>query len=437
MRTAILPPAESATQQQSALESRIQLLAQGLLSRGIDVTIFGTSCDSEQWNGVPARMIEIPGSLSPDLRSHWRMSHFLEISREFDLIHSYGDHLPVVYSGLLPTPVLTTIHELPSEEVLPIYLKSNDRTFYVSTSQAARPTGLKYLATVYPGISVDNFEFQEASGEYLVFAGDIKPGAGLEEATAMAKASGRGLIIAGTVQDRHFVVELSDSGQVESKSRVDYDGLKLLLKNAYCLVNPSCDITLLEANAYGTPVISFPRGSIPEFISNGVNGFLVSDISEAVEAIQNIKGLSRRLCREFVQERFSADRMVDEYLDVYSHILHKTKREDVRPWGCYEVLSDRSDHKVKRITIHAGKRLSLQRHNHRSEHWVIVSGKALVTLNSSDLRLEPGQSVDIPLGAVHRIYNPGSEPLEFVEVQMGEYFGEDDIERLEDDFERA
>ncbi len=290
---------------------------------------------------------------------------------------------------------------------------------------------------MYPGINADEFEFQEASGEYLVFTGDITPGARLEEATAMAKASGRRLIIAGTVLDRHFVVELSDSGQVESKRRVDYFGMKSLLKNAYCLVNPSCDITLLEANAHGTPVISFRRGSIPEFVSNGVNGFLVSDISEAVEAIQNVNRLSRGLCREFVQERFSADRMVDEYLDLYWHILNKTKREDVRPWGCYEVLSDRSDHKVKRITINAGKRLSLQRHNHRSEHWVIVSGKALVTLNSRDLRLEPGQSVDIPLGAVHRIYNPGSEPLEFVEVQMGEYFGEDDIERLEDDFERA
>jgi mannose-6-phosphate isomerase len=108
-----------------------------------------------------------------------------------------------------------------------------------------------------------------------------------------------------------------------------------------------------------------------------------------------------------------------------------------RPWGYYVVLADMPDHKVKRIHIKPGKRLSLQRHQHRAEHWHIVTGTALVTRNEEQLTLNPGDSVDIPKGAVHRIENPGSEEMYFIEVQHGDYFGEDDIERLEDDFGRA
>jgi len=110
---------------------------------------------------------------------------------------------------------------------------------------------------------------------------------------------------------------------------------------------------------------------------------------------------------------------------------------DHRPWGFYEVLSDRSDHKVKRITVYAGKRLSYQRHGKRSEHWHIVSGNAVVTLDGKDIPLASGESVDIGCAAAHRISNPGGANVVFIEVQRGEYFGEDDIERLEDDFGRS
>lgn len=110
---------------------------------------------------------------------------------------------------------------------------------------------------------------------------------------------------------------------------------------------------------------------------------------------------------------------------------------DERPWGRYVVLADAPDHKVKRITVLPGKRLSLQRHRRRNEHWYIVTGEAEVTLGNQELRLGPGNSVDIPQEALHRIANTGTEPLVFIEVQRGDYFGEDDIERFEDDYGRA
>jgi mannose-6-phosphate isomerase-like protein (cupin superfamily) len=110
---------------------------------------------------------------------------------------------------------------------------------------------------------------------------------------------------------------------------------------------------------------------------------------------------------------------------------------DQRPWGSYTVLDDDGTHKVKRIVVLPGKRLSYQRHARRSEHWFIIAGAPRVTLDGTQLDLVAGQSVDIPVGTDHRIENPGTTDVVFIEVQHGEYFGEDDIVRLEDDYGRA
>jgi mannose-6-phosphate isomerase len=109
-----------------------------------------------------------------------------------------------------------------------------------------------------------------------------------------------------------------------------------------------------------------------------------------------------------------------------------------RPWGSYTVLDDDApDHKVKRLVVHPGKRLSYQRHAHRAEHWFIVSGHATVTVDGEVTELGPGQAIDIPLEAAHRIGNNGDTDVVFIEVQLGSYFGEDDIVRLEDDYGRV
>ncbi len=111
--------------------------------------------------------------------------------------------------------------------------------------------------------------------------------------------------------------------------------------------------------------------------------------------------------------------------------------EDRRPWGYYKVLGDESDHKVKRIVVYPGQRISLQRHQHRAEHWLIVRGKAVVRNGEDDLPVQAGDSVDIALGSWHRIGNPGKTDVVFIEVQRGDYLGEDDIERAEDDYGRV
>ncbi len=113
------------------------------------------------------------------------------------------------------------------------------------------------------------------------------------------------------------------------------------------------------------------------------------------------------------------------------------QRRGERPWGYYEVLKEDAEHKVKRIVVYPGGRLSLQRHRHRDEHWLIVSGEGVFTLNAEEIILGKRQSIDIPRGALHRVLNTGKADLVIVEVQTGEYFDESDIERLEDDYGRT
>ena len=110
---------------------------------------------------------------------------------------------------------------------------------------------------------------------------------------------------------------------------------------------------------------------------------------------------------------------------------------DQRPWGSYTVLDDEPTFKVKRIEVLPGKRLSYQRHARRSEHWFIVHGTAVVTLDGERRQVTSGDVVDVPVGTNHRIENAGDDQVVFVEVQHGEYFGEDDIVRLEDDYGRT
>ena len=113
------------------------------------------------------------------------------------------------------------------------------------------------------------------------------------------------------------------------------------------------------------------------------------------------------------------------------------REEDHRPWGYYKVLDDSTDCKVKRIVVYPGKRLSLQRHKKRDEHWFILDGSSKITLDEKKVDVVSGQCVDIKRGVLHRIENTGQEELSFIEIQTGDYFGEDDIERLEDDFGRT
>ena len=428
-------------------ERVVSLLTEGLVARGVDVTLFATA-DSETKGGFHAivpRPYEEDKGLIPKVWESLHISEAFERAQDFDLIHNHFDFLPLTYSGLVKRPVLTTIHGFSSEKILPVYRKYNGKSYYVAISDADRSPELTYIATIHHGIDLEAFTFDPSGGEYLLFFGRIHPDKGVGEAIEIARLADRELLIAGIVQDEpYFEAEVKphlDGRQVKYVGSVGPDRRDSLLGGAGCLLHPirfnePFGLSVVEANACGTPVIAFSRGSMPEIITNGVNGFLVSNVPEAVDAVKMIQTISRSGCREVAERRFSRSRMVDDYLKVYDRIVEETKTEDRRPWGHYEVVSDFPDHKVKRIVVYPGKRLSLQSHQRRRESWTIVQGHAVVTRDNEQIPLSPGDSIQISKDAKHRILNPGSSDVVFIEVQTGEYFGEDDIERFEDDFGR-
>jgi glycosyltransferase involved in cell wall biosynthesis/quercetin dioxygenase-like cupin family protein len=450
MRIAMLSPIAWRTppRHYGPWESVVSLLTEGLVSRGYDVTLFATG-DSEtsgKLHAVCARGYEEDRSIMPKVWECLHISELFEHAEDFDVIHNNFDFLPLTYTGLITTPFVTTIHGFSSPGILPVYKKYNSKVFYVSISDADRSPDLDYIKTIYHGIDIKQFDFQPEPDDYLLFFGRIHHDKGAREAIEIARACNKKLILAGIIQDeayyhQHVEPQLDNYNAVYVGSADPVQRNRLLGK-AYALLHPinfnePFGLSVIESMACGTPVIAFNKGSMPELIEDGKNGFLVKTLDEAIDAAAKIKDIDRACCRRRVEQYFTIDRMLEEYIQVYETVLEKARPEDHRPWGYYKILADNDTYKNKEIVVFSHKRLSLQRHQRRSEHWYIIDGQAEITLDDKTFVLAPGQSVDIPKGALHRIANPGSENVRFIEVQTGDYFGEDDIERFEDDFGRT
>lgn len=426
----------------------IPVLAEGLRRRGVEVTLFASadSAISREVAGVSSRGYERDPNLLPSVWQSLHISELFERGDEFDLIHNHFDFLPLTYMKMTTTPVLTTIQGFSATNMLPVYKKYSGRAYYVAISEADRNPELNYVATIHHGIDLGRFTFRSDPGDYLLFLGCIHHEKGTKECIDIARRTGRKLIIAGDIQDQaYFEREIApyvDGDRIVYVGSTGPDERNELLGGACALLHPinfdePFGLSVIEAMACGTPVIATNRGSMREVIVDGRTGFLVAGAEEMAHMVSRVGEIDRRQCRRWVEERFSAERMVDDYLRVYERILAERKREDHRPWGFYEVLADLPDHKVKRITVYPGQRLSYQRHFRRSEHWYVIQGGAIVTRNGQEIEAPSGQAIDLPVGSWHRIRNPGETNLVFIEVQTGEYFGEDDIERAEDDYGRV
>lgn len=427
-------------------ENVVSLLTEQLVAMGIEVTLFATG-DSHT-TGELVSVCERPYSEDPDIDAKvWECLHIAELfnrADEFDLIHNHYDFLPLSYSGYTHTPIVTTIHGFSSSAILPVYKKYNDSTYYVAISEADKSAELDYIATIHHGIDLAEFPFQEKRGDYLLFFGRIHPDKGVHDAIEVARKTGKRLVIAGIVQDELYfneqVVPHIDGAMVDYIGSVGPDKRQSVMGGALALLHlihfdEPFGLSVVESMACGTPVIAYGRGSMPEIINDGGTGYIVDDVEAAVQAVGNIDSIDRQACRKEVEQRFTQRRMAHEYVGIYHRILEE--RENYRPWGHYENLLERSSHKVKELVVNPRERLSLQKHQRRAEHWTVVSGEALVTVGDKEILLKAGQSVDIPKGDVHRIMNPGDVPAVLIEVQMGDYFGEDDIIRLEDDYDRV
>lgn len=307
-------------------------LTEGLVAAGLEVTLFATgdSVTTATLNSVVDRGYAETPNQDAKVLECLHISNLMEHAGEFDLIHNHFDFLPLTYTRLIKTPVITTIHGFSSEKIIPVYQKYNRDTHYVAISDANRHPKLNYLATVYNGINPADFEFNNNAGDYLLFFGRIHPDKGTAEAIQIARQSKRKLIIAGIIQDENYFREkvepfLNDdiifNGSAGPTERNN------LLRNAFCLLHPISfeepfGLSVAEASLCGTPVIAFNRGSMPELIQHGRTGFVVNTIGEAIEALALIPGLNRQDCHNWANGKFSKEKMVEDYIGLYHQLLN-------------------------------------------------------------------------------------------------------------------
>ncbi len=309
-------------------------IAEGLIDKGVDVTLFatGNSKTAGKLQYVSKTAYAEDSNLDPKVWECLHISHLMEQADQFDLIHNHFDFLPLSYSRLIKTPMVTTIHGFSSPNILPVYFKYNSDGYYVSISDSDRDPSLDYIATVYNGINSNEFTFQPTPKDYLLFFGRIHPEKGTSESIQIAKKAGKRLIISGLIQDEAYfetkvkpfidddnVIYVGNSGPTE-RDRLLGEALALLHPISF---DEPFGLSVAEAMFCGTPVIAYRRGSMPELINDKKTGFLVSSVEEAVSAIDCLSSIDRTQCRDWADSKFSKERMVEGYLKVYKEILDR------------------------------------------------------------------------------------------------------------------
>ncbi|HUX95722.1 MAG TPA: glycosyltransferase family 4 protein [Bacteroidales bacterium] len=307
-------------------------IAEGLIENGIDVTLFATadSITKGKLQSVCEHSWSEHTELDPKVCECLHISNIMEQADKFDLIHNNFDFLPLTYSRLIRTPMVTTIHGFSSQKILSVYKKYNSTSTYVSISNSDRSPELNYSATVYNGINTDDFTFCSEAKDYLLFFGRIHPEKGTSESIQIAKQSGRKLIISGLIQHQEYfeskikplindddIVYVGNSGPKERDK---------LMGEAFALLHPISfeepfGLSVAESMLCGAPVIAFNKGSMPELILDGKTGFLVNNIDQAVEAVNNIRSIDRKYCRDYAVSKFSCQKMIEGYLEVYKDVL--------------------------------------------------------------------------------------------------------------------
>lgn len=333
MKIAVLAPVAWRTppRHYGPWEQMASNLTEGLVRAGLEVTLFATgdSLTSGKLDAVIGTGYEENRDQDAKVVECLHISNLMEKAGSFDLIHNHYDFLPLTYTGLIETPMITTIHGFSSEKIIPVYQKYNSSGHYVSISDADRHPALEYLKTVYNGIDPTDFEFNAVPEDYLLFFGRIHPDKGTAEAIQIAIQSNKRLIIAGIVQDQGYFnshVAPFLNGAIEFVGAAGPEQRNQLLKQASALLHPinfeePFGLSVAEAMICGTPVIAFNRGSMSELIKDQETGFLVVDVEGAVDAVHKLASIHRKSCRDWALSQFSQEKMVKDYISLYHHIL--------------------------------------------------------------------------------------------------------------------
>ncbi len=310
------------------------LLTEGLVELGHDVTLFATadSITTARLRSTVASGWSEDEGIDPKVAEGTHIADVFERAGDFDVIHNGFDFLPLTYSGLVDTPVVTTIHGFSSERIVPVYERYDATTTYVAISDSNRHPRLTYDATIHHGINTDAFALHPDPGPHLLFFGRIHPDKGTAEAINVARATRRPLVIAGIIQDQQYfddeVAPHIDGKMVRFLGAVGEDQRSATLGSAHALLHlidfdEPFGYSVVEAMACGTPVIAFDRGSMSELIDHGTSGYLVTNRKQAADAVELVALLDRHNIRAAAVERFSAATMVGQYVELYREVLRR------------------------------------------------------------------------------------------------------------------
>lgn len=331
------PPAYGGT------EAVVHLLTEELVRRGHDVTLAasGDSTTSATLFATYDRSLRRADDLTDRNPYDWtHIAAALRHGRKFDLIHNHAGELAMTFGQLVDTPMLTTMHCLTTPDTQFVWDRYQGAYNTISRAQRhALPIfrgNARFMGHVYNAIDVDSFPFSTERGEDLLFLSRIAPEKGPEHAIAVAKRTGRRLIIAGKVDnfDRPFYEEvirdLIDGEQIVFEGEADSVRKRELYAQAKCLLMPLMweepfGLVMPEAMACGTPVIAFRRGSAPELIRQAETGFIVDSVEEMAEAVDETAMIDPHRCREHVRERFAPGIMGGEYVRLYEELVDRPR----------------------------------------------------------------------------------------------------------------
>jgi glycosyltransferase involved in cell wall biosynthesis len=320
-------------------ERVVSWLTEELVSQGHKVTLFasGDSLTTARLVPVCAQALRLNRRCVDPLAHHINLvEQVLQEKLDFDILHFHIDYLHFPISRSLDLSQITTLHgSLDIPDLVPLYREFSEMPV-VSISEAQRTPlpWINWQGTVYHGLPEASLLPGTGRGEYLAFLGRISPEKGVDQAIAIAKQSGMPLKIAAKIDrvDREYFEEnvkhLMDCSLIEFIGEIGDSEKNEFLGNASALLFPinwsePFGIVMIEALACGLPIIAYPFGSVPEIVENGVTGFLVDGVEDAVDAVLRISSIDRAKCRQQFEERFTASRMAQDYVTVYERIVER------------------------------------------------------------------------------------------------------------------
>jgi glycosyltransferase involved in cell wall biosynthesis len=328
-------------------ERVVSYLTEELVNMGHDVTLYasGDSQTSAELRTVCERALRLEaGKLSSPLAHHLNLIEIVtKEADEFDVVHFHLDYLPFSLIRRLEIPAVTTLHgRLDIPDLHPLFKEFDDmRLISISDAQRAPMPWANWLMTVYHGLPEDLHEATGAPGQYLAFLGRIAQEKRVDRAIEIAKRAGMPLRVAAKIDaaDREYyereIEHMLSGSEVDFIGEICEEQKTEFLGNAAALLFPidwpePFGLVMIEAMACGTPVVAFRGGSVAEIVDDGVTGFVVESIEEAVEAVRRIPEIDREGCRKRFEQRFSARRMCEDYIVAYERQIWEQQRRRIR-----------------------------------------------------------------------------------------------------------